>query len=249
MLDGGEITFDPLPKRLIAFQWLLAGAFAFDIVPHELIRVEFRGVSRQEMQSQASLQLFDVGCDHLRPMSWVPVHDQKDGALSASHEGREKLLLESRRIEPSRVHLIPKGSACIDGGDCFDGLPLSARGDFRRLTFLSPGPAQHLIRPHARLVQEEDVRRSSFGTDFKVRILVARPDFNSTRIAFVGATEADERWHRDLFNQVVRAAKLPHFSPMDLRHTFATILFSHNAPFLYVSKQLGHSKPKTTLQF
>lgn len=61
------------------------------------------------------------------------------------------------------------------------------------------------------------------------------------------ATEADERWHRDLFKQVVGAAKLPAFVPYDLRHTFASLLLSSNVPLLYVSKQLGHAKATTTL--
>ena len=60
-------------------------------------------------------------------------------------------------------------------------------------------------------------------------------------------TEADERWHRDLFKQVLHAAQLPSFVPYDLRHTFASLLLSGNVPLLYVSKMLGHSKPTTTL--
>jgi integrase len=55
--------------------------------------------------------------------------------------------------------------------------------------------------------------------------------------------EADEHWHRDLFKQVLSAAKLPCFVPYDLRHTFASLLLSCNVPLLYVSKQLGHDKP------
>ena len=60
-------------------------------------------------------------------------------------------------------------------------------------------------------------------------------------------TEADERWHRELFKQVLHAAQLPSFVPYDLRHTFASLLLSSNVPLLYVSKMLGHSKPTTTL--
>ena len=33
----------------------------------------------------------------------------------------------------------------------------------------------------------------------------------------------------------------------DLRHPFASLLLSCNVPLLYVSKQLGHAKPTTTL--
>jgi len=115
MRDVVESTFDPLPELLVSCQRLLAGAFACDIVPDEFVRVEFWRVHRQETKLQASLQLCDVGCDQLRPMRRVPVHDQKDGARSSPHEGREELLLESRRIEPSLLHLRPKGATRIDG--------------------------------------------------------------------------------------------------------------------------------------
>ena len=43
------------------------------------------------------------------------------------------------------------------------------------------------------------------------------------------------------------AAKLPAFSPYDLRHTFDSLLLSNNVPLLYVYKQLGHAKATTTL--
>ena len=51
----------------------------------------------------------------------------------------------------------------------------------------------------------------------------------------------------DLFKHVLSAAQLPAFVPYDLRHTFASLLLSSNVPLLYVSKQLGHAKPTTTL--
>ena len=48
-------------------------------------------------------------------------------------------------------------------------------------------------------------------------------------------TEADERWHRDLFKQVVSAAQLPGFVPYNLRHTFASLLLiRQRAPSLCV---------------
>ncbi len=54
---------------------------------------------------------------------------------------------------------------------------------------------------------------------------------------------------RKLFERVLRKAELPHFRVYDLRHTFASVLLSEGVPLLYVSKQLGHSKPTTTLQY
>ena len=60
--------------------------------------------------------------------------------------------------------------------------------------------------------------------------------------------ESDERWDRKLFKRVLRHAGLPDFVPYDLRHTYASLLLSENAPLLYVSEQLGHAKPMTTLK-
>ena len=52
-----------------------------------------------------------------------------------------------------------------------------------------------------------------------------------------------------LFREVRQAAGLPHFTLSDLRHTFATHLLMEGADLLYVSYQLGHSKPTTTLLY
>ncbi len=54
---------------------------------------------------------------------------------------------------------------------------------------------------------------------------------------------------RKLFERVLRKAELPHFRVYDLRHTFASVLLSEGVPLLYVSNQLGHSKPTTTLRY
>jgi len=38
------------------------------------------------------------------------------------------------------------------------------------------------------------------------------------------------------------------FRVYDLRHTFASLLLAQGVPITYVSAQLGHSRPTTTLQ-
>jgi len=48
---------------------------------------------------------------------------------------------------------------------------------------------------------------------------------------------------------VRQAAGLPNFTLYDLRHTFATHLLMEGADLLYVSYQLGHAKPTTTLLY
>jgi integrase len=52
-----------------------------------------------------------------------------------------------------------------------------------------------------------------------------------------------------LFREVRQAAGLPHFVLYDLRHTYATHLLTERADLLYVSGQLGHEKPTTTLLY
>lgn len=51
------------------------------------------------------------------------------------------------------------------------------------------------------------------------------------------------------FHKVLEAAGLPRFRVYDLRHTFASLLLSSNVPLLYVSHQLGHTKPTITLKY
>jgi integrase len=51
------------------------------------------------------------------------------------------------------------------------------------------------------------------------------------------------------FQALLRRAGLPRFRLYDLRHTYASQLLAENAPITYVSDQLGHAKPTTTLQF
>ena len=53
---------------------------------------------------------------------------------------------------------------------------------------------------------------------------------------------------RKVFSRILRKAELPHFKPYDLRHTYASLLLSEGVPLVYVSRQLGHAKPTTTLK-
>jgi len=59
----------------------------------------------------------------------------------------------------------------------------------------------------------------------------------------------DERQTRKVFYRILKRAELPEFRVYDLRHTFASLLLSAGVPLLYVSKQLGHTKPTTTLKY
>jgi integrase len=59
----------------------------------------------------------------------------------------------------------------------------------------------------------------------------------------------EERHLRRVFHRILHRAKLPSFRVYDLRHTYASLLLSSGVPLLYVSQQLGHTNPTTTLRY
>ena len=51
------------------------------------------------------------------------------------------------------------------------------------------------------------------------------------------------------FRRILNAHGLPHLTPKDLRHAFATLTLADGAPLAEVSAQLGHARATTTLNF
>ncbi len=51
-----------------------------------------------------------------------------------------------------------------------------------------------------------------------------------------------------IFRRLLKRAGLPHHRVYDLRHTYASLLLADGAPLTYVSAQLGHANPTTTLR-
>ncbi len=51
-----------------------------------------------------------------------------------------------------------------------------------------------------------------------------------------------------VFRRLLKRAGLPHHRAYDLRHTYASLLLADGAPLTYVSAQLGHANPTTTLR-
>jgi integrase len=59
----------------------------------------------------------------------------------------------------------------------------------------------------------------------------------------------DESRVRKFHKKGLKDAKLPSFRLYDLRHTYASLLLAAGAPITYVSAQLGHANPGTTLKY
>ena len=64
-----------------------------------------------------------------------------------------------------------------------------------------------------------------------------------------GGNPHDEARVRKVFKRGLGKAKLLAFRLYDLRHTFASLLLAASAPITYVSAQLGHVNPSTTLRY
>jgi len=62
-------------------------------------------------------------------------------------------------------------------------------------------------------------------------------------------TALDESRVRKAFAKALQAAGVSAHRVYDLRHTFASVLLARGVPLTYVSAQLGHALPTTTLQF
>jgi integrase len=60
-------------------------------------------------------------------------------------------------------------------------------------------------------------------------------------------TSLDPRNVRDAFARVVNVARLPHFTPHALRHTFASLLLVAGVDVYYVSRMLGHASISETV--
>ena len=52
-----------------------------------------------------------------------------------------------------------------------------------------------------------------------------------------------------VYKHVLKRALLPGVRLYDLRHTYASLLLAEGAPISFVSHQLGHRSPDTTLRF
>jgi integrase len=60
-------------------------------------------------------------------------------------------------------------------------------------------------------------------------------------------TYAGPRDVRKAFARVIKAAKLPHFTPHGLRHTYASLLLVAGVDVYYVSRMLGHASIQETV--
>ena len=71
-----------------------------------------------------------------------------------------------------------------------------------------------------------------------------------SKIVFCGRTGGymnQEKFIKNWFKKATAAVGKPEYNIHSLRHTHATFLLQNGVPINYVSEQLGHSTPQTTV--
>src|SRR5260370_13519581 len=103
----------------------LSSGFLLEMVPDKFVRIQLRGVSRQEVQFEPTFQALHVARHALRDMRRMAVQDQYHRALAAAHEVRQQLN-ELARVQPFSVDLEPEFAQRIDRRDPAHPLPLAS---------------------------------------------------------------------------------------------------------------------------
>jgi len=137
-----------------------------------------------------------------------------------------------RRDLARRLVRVRQTLVLVKGGFEF-GRPKTKAG--RRDVELRP-EAIEALRLHRKLQLEERMRLGGVPEDYGLA-------FSST----TGTPIRRQNLHRRFFKPLLEEAELPHIRFHDLRHTFASIALSKGANINTVSKMLGHSSVKVTL--
>jgi integrase len=176
----------------------------------------------------------------IRPMTWA----QRDALLSAAAgDGAHAVLFhllakgglrpgEAFALQPGDVDLerrVVRVERALSGGNVKDTKTHESRQVDLSNDLVS------LLRGHLHWLKTEALRRGWGEPEWLFPNDQGKP--------------LDESRSRKVFQRALRRAKLPAFRVYDLRHTFASLLLASCAPITYVSAQLGHANPSTTLRY
>src|ERR1700687_1414566 len=134
-----ELFVNPWPQLFALLQRASCDAGALDVAPHQLIRIEVRRVTGQEVQSQFALRAGDVFLDDGFLMRRQYIDDQMNRLATIEHQ-----LLEQRHkqltAERTFVRCKPERTLGVDGRRRAHTLPLARTLDNGCLTARRPGP-------------------------------------------------------------------------------------------------------------
>jgi integrase len=177
----------------------------------------------------------------IRPLSW----DQRDALLAeAAVDRRHAALvatLAKAGLRPGEGFALKVGdvdsknlTVRVERSATDDGSVKDTKTHETRTVDLTPDLAATLKR-HVTWLKAEALKAGTGEPEW----LFPRADGSLMNKDYVGG----------VFRRLLKKAGLPHHRVYDLRHTYASLLLAEGAPITYVSAQLGHSSPATTLRY
>jgi integrase len=173
-------------------------------------------------------------------MTW----EQRDAFLAAADGERRYAtlfaLLVKGGLRPGEAFALQPGDVDFGQGIVrverawVQGQLKSTKTAEARTVDLTPDVAR-AIRTHLTWLKTEGLRRGRGEPEWLFPNEAGRP-FDKGNV--------ERAYHR-----IRKRAGLPHFRLYDLRHTYASLLLAAGAPITYVSAQLGHANPTTTLRY
>jgi len=177
---------------------------------------------------------------NVRPMTW----EQRDAFLTAAALERQYsalfVLLAKAGLRPGEAFALKPGDIDWNGRTMRVERAWNLGGEKPTKTYeertvdLTP-ELVHALERHVRWLKEEALRHGWGEPAWLFPNDEGKPH--------------DESRVRKAFKRALKRAKLPAFRLYDLRHTFASLLLAAGAPITYVSAQLGHANPATTLRY
>lgn len=165
-----------------------ADSVVFDIVPDELIGVEFGAVRRQKEQTQPVRDRFKIRLDLFGSMRGMAINNQENLPTTAMEQAFEKHE-EERGPHRFFCHQEPEFPFGRNRRDHVESKPLAGGSDDRSLSLDRPSRSRMKIRAHPRLVFKEDLSSFSLGQGADPGILFLQPLFHQGRILLQGLNQ------------------------------------------------------------
>ncbi len=155
LLELGQLRFDFVAQLFSLSQRAPCCAGALDMTPYQFVRVQVRGIAREEWQNEAPFGRCDIFLYQSRLVRWQAVEHQMDRLSAVAHHLRQQVD-EQLGVEPPFIGAEPKRALGIHRRGSTNGLALTGALHHRRLATNAPRLAMHRIGTESGFVPEED---------------------------------------------------------------------------------------------
>ena len=175
------------------------------VVPHQLVRVEFRRVRRQIVQLKTTVLCFDKTLHGLCPVDRMPINDKKDRCLRIDHQAPEKLK-EDRCRHPSLGQHETQLTLRAHRRKHVDTEAGADAGYNWRVTAPSPGGTAMEVRTYPCLIGEQYLGPQTLRAAAQPRVVFFLPAAYGLRVLLVGSPKRALGAHAHLSQQATHRA-------------------------------------------